>query len=934
MTKLNELAKLGQAIWLDYIQRAFMKSGELQRLIDMGLRGMTSNPTIFEKAIAGSRDYDNDIASLAQAGKTTQEIYEALAIADIRMAADLLQPVYNAAHVEDGYVSLEVSPDLAHDTQGTIAETSRLWSQVQRPNLMIKIPATKEGLPAIRQSIASGINVNVTLIFSLERYREVIEAYLQGLEARVETGKPLYRIASVASFFVSRLDNKIDQRLQAIIQSGAQVAPQASELLGRAAVNSARLAYQQFDELFHSQRFEKLASQGARVQRPLWASTSTKNPAYSDILYVQELIGAHTVNTLPQNTLEAFIDHGEVIATIENDTNRASREIQALSRLGISMEEITQELEDEGVASFAKSYQDLLTSIEGKRADLLSGRRPALANLGAYQEQVEESTQQLAREDILQRIWEQDYTVWKPDPKEIRERLGWLYIAKEMENRTHEMEAVAVGVRSAGYRRVILLGMGGSSLAPELFARTFGSADGNPELSVLDTTDPGAVLELESQLDYAQTLFVVSTKSGSTVETLSLFRYFYQHTAAALGTAAAGEHFIAITDPGSLLVDIAGSLKFRSVFLNDPNIGGRYSALSYFGLLPAALLGLDLNRLLGSARAMAAGCRPERAVDTNPAAWLGAVLGTLVGLGRDKLTFVLSPRIASFGEWVEQLIAESTGKEGKGILPIVSEELAAPDAYSNDRLFVSLHLSGEAQDSAALANLESAGHPVIRYEIHDVYDLGGQFFLWELATAIAGYFMGINPFNQPNVEAAKQRARQMVNAYKESGALPSQAPALQADGTSVFGSVEASSPSGALDAFLEQAKPGDYVALQAFLQPTESTTNTLQSLRNIIRERTHLATTLGYGPRFLHSTGQLHKGDSGNGLFIQFTADNEPGVPIPDEINSSQSSISFGTLKMAQALGDLQALQDAGRRAIRIHLEHVSAIRRLFDPGS
>ncbi|MGW8250515.1 MAG: bifunctional transaldolase/phosoglucose isomerase, partial [Anaerolineales bacterium] len=690
MTKLNDLAKLGQAIWLDYIQRGYMQSGELQKLVDMGVRGMTSNPTIFEKAIAGSRDYDADVASLAPRGKSTQEIYEALVADDIRMAADMLLPVYQATETEDGYVSLEVSPELAHDTQGTIDEASRLWSQVDRPNLMIKIPATQEGLPAITRSIASGINVNVTLIFSLERYQDVMEAYLQGLEERLRAGKPLEKIASVASFFVSRLDTKVDERLLRIMKDEEPGASRAAQLLGRAAVNNARLAYQLFDEIFHRPRFDDLASQGARVQRPLWASTSTKNPAYSDILYVQELIGAHTVNTLPQNTLEAFLDHGQVTTTIGNELQRAHQEISALDQIGISMQEVTQELEDEGVTAFAKSYQELLTSIETKRADLLSGRRAVRSSLGVYHGEVDESLNRLAAQDILSRIWKQDYTVWKPDPNEITNRLGWLYIANEMENRARQMEAVAFGVRSAGYRHIVLLGMGGSSLAPELFARTFGSTEGYPELSVLDTTDPGAVLELESGIDYAKTAFIVSSKSGGTVETLSLFKYFYQKSVDAFGSAAAGEHFIAITDPGSHLVDIAGSLKFRSVFLNDPDIGGRYSALSYFGLLPAALIGLDLYRLLGSARKMADACRPGRVLDANPAAWLGTILGSLAGMNRDmrrdKLTLVLSPAIASFGDWVEQLIAESTGKAGKGILPVVGEELAAPEAYGDDRL--------------------------------------------------------------------------------------------------------------------------------------------------------------------------------------------------------------------------------------------------------
>ncbi len=423
--------------------------------------------------------------------------------------------------------------------------------------------------------------------------------------------------------------------------------------------------------------------------------------------------------------------------------------------------------------------------------------------------------------------------------------------------------------------------MGGSSLAPELFARTFGPQPGYLELEVLDSTDPGAVLSQDAKDDYAHTLFIVSTKSGGTEETLSFFKYFYQQTMRSLGAAKTGEHFIAITDPGSKLVDIAQSLDFRSVFLNDPNIGGRYSALSYFGLVPAALAGVDLRRLLDNARQMASACRSNRRLDENPAAWLGAILGSLARQGRDKVTFILSPRLTSFGEWVEQLIAESSGKQGTGILPVVGEALTAPHLYGADRLFVSLSLAGESGDQAALDELQAAGHPVVRMEIEDVYDLGGQFFLWELATAIAGYFLEINPFDQPNVESAKVLARQMVAAYKSSGALPEQPVTLHSDGISVYADQPAGSLSEALEQFLGGAQPGNYIAIQAFLQPEEATSQALQNLRRSLQARTRLATTLGYGPRFLHSTGQLHKGDGGNGLFIQLTARGEADAPNP-----------------------------------------------------
>lgn len=367
MTKIHELAQLGQAIWLDYIQRGFIKDGSLQKLIDMGLRGMTSNPTIFEKAIAHSQDYDEDLTQLAQQGKSADEVYLELAIADIQQAADLLGLVYDQTNGADGFVSLEVSPHLAYDGQATAAEALKLWKRVDRPNLMIKIPATQAGLPAITQSIAGGINVNVTLIFSLERYAEVMAAYIKGLELRLAQGQPVEQIASVASFFVSRVDTKVDKRLEEIIRKEEPKAHLAHSLLGQAAVANARMAYAQFKSVFEGRDFRMMAEKGARLQRPLWASTSTKNPAYSDILYVQELIGAYTVNTLPQKTLENFLDHGKVEATLESDMDKVRFVLQSLEEIGVSMTQVTQELEDEGVAAFSKSFDALLDSIEAKR---------------------------------------------------------------------------------------------------------------------------------------------------------------------------------------------------------------------------------------------------------------------------------------------------------------------------------------------------------------------------------------------------------------------------------------------------------------------------------------------------------------------------------------------------------------------------------------
>lgn len=516
-------------------------------------------------------------------------------------------------------------------------------------------------------------------------------------------------------------------------------------------------------------------------------------------------------------------------------------------------------------------------------------------SLGQYHTAVADALADLEKNDILRRIWNKDHTVWRQDPTEISNRLGWLTSPEAMLAEADDLHTFADELKAAGFTDVLLLGMGGSSLAPELFSLVFGPSSDGLNLGVLDSTDPGAVAALTAQIDPAQTLFIVATKSGGTAETHSFFKHFYNVTADALGADNAGDHFVAITDPGSKLVTLAEKYRFRRTFLNDPNIGGRYSVLSHFGLVPAALVGVDVRRLLESALSIQQ--KPAWAAE------LGAVMGALAQVGRDKLTFFLPAAIHSFGDWNEQLIAESVGKEGRGILPVVREPYGPAGVYGDDRLFVQFTLGDEAPASDLLAALQAAGQPIVRVALNDIYDLGGQFLLWELATAVAGYLLDIQPFDQPNVEEAKIAARQMIKQYEESGSIPpaETAPATPAE----------------LEKFLAQLSKGSYISLQAYVTPTLETTAALHSLQAYLRDKTHTAVTVGYGPRFLHSTGQLHKGDAGNGLFIQFVADAPQDVPIPDEAGSDASAMPFGVLIRAQALGDGQALQDAGRPLIR-----------------
>jgi len=544
------------------------------------------------------------------------------------------------------------------------------------------------------------------------------------------------------------------------------------------------------------------------------------------------------------------------------------------------------------------------------------------ANLGDYQAVVDSGLRDIIEKKLISRLWARDHTLWKPSPDEISNRFGWLDIVPRMRDDLTKIEDLTREVLSAGYTHALLLGMGGSSLAPEIFRHAFGVRDGYLDLKVIDSTDPDLVKAYTERLDPEKTLFIVSTKSGGTIETLSFYKHFFGLTAHAVGSSRAGKHFIAITDPDSRLADEADRRGFRARFLNDPEIGGRYSALSYFGLVPAALIGMDVPRLLERAESIRARCLPSpgHAEEENPGARLGVILGELAKSGRDKLTFLIPPKIGCFEDWLEQLIAESTGKEGNGILPVVNESVGEESVYGDDRLFIRMEIDS---DNDPFPHPTPSGHPEVKIHLHDRYDLGGQIFLWEIATAIAGERLGINPFDQPDVEAAKEQARKMVAFYKKTGELPLEKPLIATAET--------------WNVFLSKTKPGDYIALLAYLTPTPETDFALQILRLKLRDRSRLAVTFGYGPRYLHSTGQLHKGDGGRGHFILLTSESGGDIAIPQEPGSEASRISFGVLKKAQALGDQQALQAKGRHIIRLHLgpapeAEIMTLSRLLAP--
>jgi transaldolase / glucose-6-phosphate isomerase len=680
MNPITKLTQLGQSIWYDNIQRKLLENGELKAMIERGeVRGVTSNPSIFNAAIGKSNDYDSALTPLAWAGWDAEKIFWQLAVEDIKAACDAFAPLYEETNGGDGYVSIEVSPYIADDTNATVAQAEQLWVRVARPNLMVKIPATKAGIPAIRKAIAAGVNVNVTLIFSLTRYAEVMDAYLSGLEDRTAAGHPIDHIASVASFFVSRVDSKIDPKL-----------PDGSPLKGKAAIANAKLAYDQYHQTFVGRRWENLKVKGARVQRPLWASTSTKNPDYPDTLYVDELIGPETVNTVPPQTLEAFKDHGKVEMTLMRDLDQAQAQIEKLEAAGISMDVVTQELEDEGVKAFADAFTQLLGTIEERRKN-------AASSLGPIADPASKRIAQLETDSVPARIWKQDPTLWAKDEAgkvEVVIRMGWLDSTIKAREKMKEYHAFAKEVHKAKIDRMLVLGMGGSSLTAEVFSSLLAAAkiDAPLSLAILDSTDPAQVALAAQDYPPDKTLYIVASKSGGTAEVMAAFEYFWKLS------KKDGSRFIAITDPGTSLEALARKRGFRKIFSADEFVGGRYSALTDFGLVPAALLGMDLPHLLDKADWMRVQCGEHTPAARNPGLALGAVLGESALGGRDKLTVLADAPLSAFAGWIEQIIAESSGKNGKGILPVPLEPLGDKKSYGKDRLFVYLRQSGELDE--------------------------------------------------------------------------------------------------------------------------------------------------------------------------------------------------------------------------------------------
>lgn len=926
---LKDLLSYGQSVWLDFIRRSLITSGELARLVEEdGLRGVTSNPSIFEKAIVGSTDYQDILGAPQYRDYDAKALYEEIAVRDVRDAADILRPIYDSSKARDGYVSLEVSPTLAHDTEGTLDEARRLWKTVDRPNVMIKVPATREGIPAVRQLISEAINVNVTLLFAQSAYEQVAEAYIAGLEDRQASGLEVRNIASVASFFISRIDSAVDALLTAKIKTSADAGERSrlTALLGKTAVANAKITYQRARDIYGGTRWKQLSARGAQSQRLLWASTSTKNPAYRDVIYVEELIGADTVNTIPPATFNSFREHGNLRKSLTEDVDGAVAVIEGLGKAGISFKDVTDKLLVDGIQQFDTAFSQLLAATGRKSETHQSVKinRQTYKMPGDLAMAVTATLADWKKGEKARRLWRGDASLWSGADE--ANWLGWMGITDDQLAHIQHLRAIAEEVRAAGFKHVLLLGMGGSSLCPEVMRMTYGKIDGYPELHVLDSTDPAQIKAIEGRIDYKSTIFIVSSKSGGTLEPNIFKQYFYERAKKELGAAEAGNRFMAITDPGSNMQRVAEGDRFRHIFFGLKSIGGRYSALSDFGLVPAAVMGVDVARFLDATEEMVHACGATVPVEENPGVVLGAILGTLGVRGRDKVTIIASPGISDLGAWLEQLIAESTGKIGKGLIPVDRERVGKPEVYGKDRVFAYLRLDSGAdkQQDAAVEALEKAGQPVVRIAVEQDYSLGEEFFRWEIATAVAGSVIGINPFDQPDVEAAKIATRKLTSEYEQQGSLPAESPLFEGDGIKLYAdsrnadaikkSAKQPTLAGYLKAHLDRVGAGDYFALLAFIEMNQAHEDALQGIRHNIRDAKKVATCLGFGPRFLHSTGQAYKGGPNTGVFLQITNEDANDLPVPGQ------KYTFGVVKAAQARGDFQVLADRGRRALRVHL--------------
>ena len=886
-TSLAALQALGTSVWLDDISRKMLQTGELKRLIaEDHLQGMTSNPTIFQKAISHGSEYDEDVKLMVGEGDGIDAIYQALTVADIQSALDEFKGVYEKAEGHDGNVSLEVSPYLAHDTEGTIAEAKKLWGLLGRPNAMIKVPGTPEGLPAIEELLFSGINVNVTLLFSVDAYTKVAHTFIKALKRRADAGLPIDRIASVASFFISRIDTEADNRIEAKIKETTDPATKAKleAALGKVAISNGKNAYAVFQKLFSSAEFAPLRAKGAKPQRVLWASVGTKNKAYPDTLYTAGLIGPETVSTMPRAAFDAFKDHGQAAETLVEGMPEAKRLIDGLAGLGIDIDSITDKLLADGVKLFQDSFDELYAAIKEKQAKILQHTRIGQTSIYSelYSGAIQETLASFEKDGAIERMWAKDATYWKSDPaatKIIDDALGWLVVPDHVKAHAGEIKGFADEVVKAGFKHVVVMGMGGSSLCVEVIRSTNKPVAGFPELLVLDGTSPATIRRIEKAVDPAHTLFVVSSKSGTTTEPSVFYAYFFDKVKKIKGEKA-GENFVAITDPGTKMEADAKRDGFRKIFLNP--------ARHRRSLLRPVRLRHGPRRLDGPGHRpsssttprslpsqLASPSQPIREPRRHPRRRDGCP-GQRGSRQGDALQPPADGRRSASGS--SRSSPRATGKEGRGIVPIAGEPLGKPEVYTNDRVFVQVRTSDQpAADrrqgvDGALRRRPPGDRPGPRRPRRHrrrVLPLGDR----RPPGRQGDRDQPVRPAQRPGEQGQHQgscskSSRPRARCPTSRPSPPSRGLTLKADPGNKKKLLDAVGSKtgrdlfvGVLKAHFERVKLHDYVADHPVLRrDSRSGTRRSLKLRRHLRDALKVATTTGYGPRFLHSTGQLHKG--------------------------------------------------------------------------
>lgn len=926
----------GQGVWLCGLRRLLAKVDSLAGpAVSHGISGIETDLLMLAGAVERGPEYHDSLVSWAN-GVSVARPVEALLIEEASIGARLLAPVYEETGGRDGYVSVDVDSSLANDAEEMSMAIRRLHSAIDEPNVIPRLPPTNSGCAVFEAFTAEGFSVHVGPIFSVAAVERVTEAFIRGALRLPKDIEEARGLASVISFGLASLDEAVDELLRAWIRTADKDMSGAESLLGSAATAIAKVACRHQRDLLFQKLPESLRESGPRSLRLMWTDLATGDPRRRRLRYVHRLIGPDTVAAMPFGLMRDFAFTGLAESTLGQRVDEAEEIIDEVTSLGIDLDAIGTELQERYIAHRRLQYGELdnviLAAIEANVGGKRQVDEAASAIAPSSTSELEVPSMLIAVKNIDDqfptRLWLKDSSLWSDDPTtqdSIRNRLGWLDLIESTLSASASSRRFAKQMNDGKADQVVFLGMGGSSLCAEVCRQVFGVED----VWIVDSTIPTAVAAVAASVDLGRTLVIVASKSGTTIEVRALFDFFHERCTPMLDQP--GQQFMAITDPGTPLEQIAYEKGFRSLWLAPTDVGGRFSALSVFGILPMELMGIDSVAICTSARRMAASCAAGTSTLDNPGTRLGAALFNAYEAGRDKVTFACSPSLTAFGMWAEQLIAESTGKEGGGLIPIVGEPPGAADQYGDDRIFVALELAGE-DDSGRnmwLDALRQEGHPVMKFVLDNRHQIGSEFVRWQIAVASAGSLMGINPFDQPDVQGSKDRTTAILDSYKAGTGMLNRAPIAMDVGWLVFADLERDEELARqqhgdgldswLSAHLGRAQVPDYVALQAFVSCEPRTLSAFQEIRRLLRERRGVATTLGWGPAFLHSTGQLHKGGPDNGIFLQITADDSEDIEIPG------AGYSFGRLVRAQSLGDLAALEERGRRVLRVHLRDAAS---------